>query len=282
MATDNLMPQSSTSIIKHFMLRSSTTGQGLTGKVAADFSGKYNIAGGVEVTLSFSSGTAGDAYSSGKIVPLGLGKYAWHVPNALFASLGNVSAVLSVTGGIDVHFEWIVEAANRSSAAFGANTTAPANSDIAAAKTAAQAVQAKLPNTTHLAGAATDEGYAVLDTATLALINNIPTNSELATALSAADDAVLAAISALNNLSAAQVNAELLDVLSVDTFAELSSPPSATSSLKDKLVYLFMWARNKATQTVTERKLYADDGTTVISTEAVSDTGGTFTKGEAS
>ena len=120
MATDNLMPQSSTSIIKHFMLRSSTTGQGLTGKVASDFSGKYNIAGGSEVTLSFSSGTAGDAYSSGKIVPLGLGKYAWHVPNAVFASLGNVSAVLSVTGGIDVHFEWLVVAAVRDTVAFGA------------------------------------------------------------------------------------------------------------------------------------------------------------------
>ena len=107
------------------MLRDSTTGQGLTGKVHSDFSGKYNIAGGAEVTLSFSAGTAGDAYSSGKICDLGLGKYAWHVPNAVFASLGNVSAVLSVTGGIDVHCEWLVVAAVRDSVAFGANTTAP-------------------------------------------------------------------------------------------------------------------------------------------------------------
>lgn len=95
------------------MLRDSTTGQGLTGKIHSDFTGKYNIAGGAEVTLSFSSGTAGDAYSSGKIAPLGLGKYAWHVPNAVFASLGNVSAVLAVTGGIDVHFEWMVVADSR-------------------------------------------------------------------------------------------------------------------------------------------------------------------------
>jgi hypothetical protein len=143
MATDNLMPQSSTSIIKHLMLRSSTTGQGLTGKVAADFSGKYNIAGGAEVTLSFSSGSAGDAYSSGKIVPLGLGKYAWHVPDAVFASLGNVSAVLSVTGGIDVHCEWLVVAAVRDTAAFGANVTAPATpTNVSDAK---DAILAKLP-----------------------------------------------------------------------------------------------------------------------------------------
>lgn len=117
------MPQSSTSVIKHFMLRSSTTGQGLTGKVHSDFTGKYNIAGGAEVTLSFSSGTAGDAYSSGKIAPLGLGKYAWHVPNAVFASLGNVSAVLSVTGGIDVYCEWLVVADNRDLATKPVNVT---------------------------------------------------------------------------------------------------------------------------------------------------------------
>lgn len=80
----------------------------------------------------------------------------------------------------------------------------------------------------------------------------------------------------------AQVNAQVLDVLSVDTFGELGSPPAATSSLKDKLVWLFMWARNKATETSTQRKLYADDTTTVVSTETVGDDGVTFTKGEAS
>lgn len=91
-----------------------------------------------------------------------------------------------------------------------------------------------------------------------------------------------AQITGLNNLSASQVNAEVLDVLNVDTHAELSSPPAATSSLKDKLTWLFMWMRNKSTETATERKLYADDTTTIVSTETVSDDGTTFTKGEAS
>lgn len=40
-------------------------------------------------------------------------------------------------------------------------------------------------------------------------LDALPTNTELGTALAAADDAVLAAIAALNNLSAAQVNAEV-------------------------------------------------------------------------
>lgn len=81
---------------------------------------------------------------------------------------------------------------------------------------------------------------------------------------------------------AEQVNAELLDVLTTDTFAELAAVPAATSSLKDKLTYLFMMARNKVTQTATTRLLKADDGTTTVATETVSDDGTTFTKGEAS
>jgi len=123
MATDNLMPQNTTSKIKQFMLRSSSTGLGLTGKTSADFTGKYNINGGTEVTLSFSPGTAGDAYSSGKIVPLGLGKYAWHVPNVLFETLGDVLGVLSVSGAIDEKFSWEVVVDNRTLATKPVNVT---------------------------------------------------------------------------------------------------------------------------------------------------------------
>ena len=80
----------------------------------------------------------------------------------------------------------------------------------------------------------------------------------------------------------ADVNAEVVDALSTDTYAELSAPPAATSSLKDKITYVFQWLRNKSTQTSSQRKLYADDGTTVVATETTSDDGTTYTKGEAS
>jgi hypothetical protein len=51
--------------------------------------------------------------------------------------------VLSVTGGIDVHCEWLVVAAVRDTAAFGANTTAPATpTNVSDAQTA---ILAKLP-----------------------------------------------------------------------------------------------------------------------------------------
>lgn len=51
--------------------------------------------------------------------------------------------------------------------------------------------------------------------ATQTSVNDLPTNAELATALGTADDAVLAAIAALNNLSSAQVSS-LLTTLKTD------------------------------------------------------------------
>lgn len=89
-----------------------------------------------------------------------------------------------------------------------------------------------------------------------------------------------AAISSLNNLSAAQVNAEMLDVLQTDTFAELAGVPAATSSLKDKLTWVFMLARNQIEQTSTTQTVRADDTTTAVATATVSDSAGTATRGE--
>lgn len=56
--------------------------------------------------------------------------------------------------------------------------------------------------------------------------------------------------------------------------------PPASASLTDKVAYLYKWARNKTEQTSTERKHYADNGTTVDQKATVSDSDGTFTRGE--
>jgi len=84
----------------------------------------------------------------------------------------------------------------------------------------------------------------------------------------------------LGTTAKSEVNAEMVDVLTVDTYAELAAVPAATSSLKDKLTYLFMWLRNKATQDSGERIMYADDGTTPVATSTTTDDGTTYTKGE--
>jgi hypothetical protein len=115
----------------------------------------------------------------------------------------------------------------------------------------------------------------------LTAVADLPTNAELATALAAADDAVLAAIAALNNLSAAQVNAEVVDALATDTYAEPGQgAPAATASLAAKINYLFKAWRNRKEQTATGFALYNDAGSAVDQKATVGDDGTTTSVGE--
>lgn len=92
---------------------------------------------------------------------------------------------------------------------------------------------------------------------------------------------VAALVAALNNLSAADVNAEVLDVLNVDTFAQPGQgAPAATTSIRLMLAYLYKAWRNKTEQTSSQYSLYNDDAATVDHKAAVSDDSTTFTKGE--
>ena len=84
-----------------------------------------------------------------------------------------------------------------------------------------------------------------------------------------------------NDLSAAQVNAEVVDALDVDTYAEPGQgAPGATVSLSDKISYLYKSWRNKYESTATTITLYNDDGTTAGQVSTISDDGTTFTRGE--
>jgi hypothetical protein len=77
-----------------------------------------------------------------------------------------------------------------------------------------------------------------------------------------------------------QVNAEVLDVLTVDTFAEPSAVPAATSTLKDKLNWLFILGRNKRTQTSTTELVRNDGDSATVGTSTKSDDLTTFVKGK--
>lgn len=93
--------------------------------------------------------------------------------------------------------------------------------------------------------------------------------------------ATAASIAALNNLSAAQVNAEVVDALATDTYAEPGQgAPAATTSLAAKINYLYKNWRNRKTQTATTWSLYADDATTVDQKSTVADDGTTASKTE--
>jgi len=94
------------------------------------------------------------------------------------------------------------------------------------------------------------------------------------------DTTIPALIAALNDLSAGEVNAEVLDVMVTDTFSEPVSVPAATASLKDMLHWLFSLSRNKGTQTATTKTLRNDADSGDIATSAIADAAGTFTRDE--
>lgn len=79
----------------------------------------------------------------------------------------------------------------------------------------------------------------------------------------------------------ASVNAEVVDAVNTDTYAEPGQEaPPATTSLAKKIGYLYKLARNKVTQSSTTMSVYADDGTTVDQKATVTDDGSTYTRGE--
>lgn len=92
---------------------------------------------------------------------------------------------------------------------------------------------------------------------------------------------VTGSIGSLATQAKADVNAEVVDTLATDTYAEPGQgTPSATTTLSAKINYLYKAWRNKVTQTSTTYSLYADDTTTVDQKATVSDDSTTFTKGE--
>jgi hypothetical protein len=77
------------------------------------------------------------------------------------------------------------------------------------------------------------------------------------------------------------VNAEVVDCLNVDTYAEPGQEaPAATNTLVKKIGYLFKFLRNRISTIATTIKVYADDGTTVDQKSTISDDLTTFERGE--
>lgn len=92
---------------------------------------------------------------------------------------------------------------------------------------------------------------------------------------------IVAASDGLSAQAKADVNAEVLDVLNTDTFAEPGQgAPGATISLAAKLGYLYKAFRNRHTQTASEFALYADNAVTKDHEAVVSDDGTVFDRGE--
>ncbi|MEZ4591818.1 MAG: hypothetical protein R3D55_11860 [Chloroflexota bacterium] len=121
-----------------------------------------------------------------------------------------------------------------------------------------------------------DSAVAPLATATaLATVDSIVT-----AILADTDTTIPALIAALNDISAAEVNAEIVDALATDTYAEPSGVPAATATLATKLGWLFMALRNQVTVTATKKTFFDDSGTAEWEKD-LSDDGTTYTETEA-
>jgi len=127
--------------------------------------------------------------------------------------------------------------------------------------------------TSGLVKIAQDVVAILTDTGTTldALIKDIPTVAEF----EARSDLVGTAA------TPAEVNAQVLDVLNVDTFAEPGQEaPTATTTLVDKIGYLYKFLRNKVTNDGTNIKVYNDAGAVVDQKNTVSEAAGTVTRGK--
>ena len=103
-------------------------------------------------------------------------------------------------------------------------------------------------------------------------------NSVNASAL--ASDAVAEIQSGLSTLSPAQVNAEVVDALAADTYAELGSVPPATTTPINMIRFLYMAMRNKRITSATQDKIRNDADSGDVATASLVDNGTTFTRGE--
>jgi len=83
-----------------------------------------------------------------------------------------------------------------------------------------------------------------------------------------------------STLDTADVNAEVVDALATDTYAEPSGVPGATISLASKIGYLAMALRNQCTVSA-DFKTFYDDAGLAQWRKALSDDGTTYTEGEA-
>lgn len=141
-------------------------------------------------------------------------------------------------------------------------------------------------NTTHAAGTAWGSGAITAasiaaDAITDAKVAADVTIASVTGSVGSVAGNVGGSIGSLGATAKSDVNAEVVDALNVDTYAEPGQEaPPATTTLVKKIGYLFKLARNRITQDTTTLKIYADDATTVDQKATVSDNGTTYDRGE--
>ena len=146
--------------------------------------------------------------------------------------------------------------------------------DITTIDTVVDGIQTDLDNGTDGLGAIKAEtALIVADT------NELQTDWANGGRLDLLVDQIISDIAALNDISTADVNAQVLDVLNTDTFAEPTGVPAATTTLATKIGYLYMALRNQVDVTSTKKTFY-DDGGSAEWEKDLSDDGTTYSESE--
>ena len=113
--------------------------------------------------------------------------------------------------------------------------------------------------------------------ATLATIDGIVDAILLDTAEIGAAGAGLTDLGGMSASMQAEVNAEVVDVITVDTIAELGSVPSSTPTLAVAAMLPYMALRNKIDVTASAKEIHNDAGTVIV-TKTLSDDGTTYSE----
>lgn len=157
---------------------------------------------------------------------------------------------------------------------------AQAGTDIDAILADTNEIQGKLPINYIMGASDQTDNDTVID-AVKAKTDNLPSDpaddSDIDTQLAS----ISSAISGLNDLSAAEVNAEVVDVLTVDTITLLGqeAPPN-TPTFAEAVGLPYKILRNKSDNTGSGDQYYADDGSTVDMKATTGESGGVVTVGE--
>ena len=262
-------------------LRQSTAADVVIGAAIDDTDGKTPetalTLSQADCQLSKNGGAVAQKNDASSASHLGGGHYKVPLNTTDTNTLGRLRLYINETGALPMWMDFMVVPANVWDSFFGADALQVhaveiANDLITAAAIATNAIDddaiatGAIASTAFAAGAITAAAIA-----TDAIDND---------ALSA--DAVTAIQSGLSTVTTAQVNAEVVDALSVDTYAEPGSVPAATASIVAKLSWLYTLARNKRTTTATADVIRNDADSGTIGTSTLADNGTTFTRGEYS
>lgn len=228
--------------------------------------------GQVRTITAYAGGTVTATVPTWQTTPDGTSTFAILPGYAVIAVLGSVTgnvagSVGSVTGAVGS----VTGAVGSVTGNVGGNVTGSVGS-VAAGGITAASIATDAIDADAIAASAVTEIQAGLATPTNITAGTITTVTNLTNAPTSGD---------LTATMKASVNAEVLDVLNVDTFAEPGQEaPAATNTLVKKIGYLFKFLRNRVTQTSTTLKVYADDATTVDQKATVSDDGTTYDRNE--